>query len=86
MTPLKPDDTDDVPEDVRDQLKQIARAVRAGVPPGWGYALLLFEYDKPNGNLIYTSSASRPDMIKTLRELVDEMQAEADGPCPPLKS
>jgi len=47
-----------------------------------GFALVVFEFDKPGlGN--YISNAQRADMITALRELADRLESRSDIPATP---
>jgi hypothetical protein len=55
-------------------LNKIGKRLREDMPPGYGFALLLFQY---NGeNLFYTSSADRADIIKMMKEFIKKQEAE----------
>jgi hypothetical protein len=75
MTPLETDDR----EQIRDQLRDIGRTIRAALPSGWGFALLLFEYGQ-KGSMHYMSSAARAEMIRAMRELIEKMEHGDDRP------
>lgn len=39
--------------------------------PGWGFALLVFEFrDEPGGDMTYISNAQRPDIVKAMQEWI----------------
>lgn len=59
------------PEHIRELLKEMGNNIAKGMPTGWGFTLFLFSYGA-NGNLLYLSSASREDMVKTLREFLEK--------------
>lgn len=52
-------------------LKLLGQAIKETVPPGMGFALLLFDYG-PGGNMFYTSSANREDMVKAMQEFIQK--------------
>lgn len=52
----------------------LARLVGQHVPKGYGFTLLVFGYGQEK-SLAYCSSAQRPDMVHTLREILDRLEA-----------
>ena len=56
-----------------------AQLIGAALPPGYGFALLVFSFDK-GGYLTYVSNAQRADLVKTLRECADTLEANRDSP------
>ena len=68
------------------QTEEFLRALGEGVKlllkevsPNMGFALLVFEFDKP-GLANYLSTGERPDMIKALKETVKRLEAHEDIP------
>ena len=61
------------------KAREIGRLIGAGMPKGWGFALLLFEFG-PGGNASYISNAERADMIHALREQADVLERHGDTP------
>jgi hypothetical protein len=62
--------------EVEERLKMIGNRLRdalVGVP-GYGFALLIFSFndDGNGGNMFYTSSADRDDVIKAMREFIEK--------------
>ena len=58
--------------------REIGRVLKAAMPPGWGFTLLLFSYGG-DGFLTYLSSAERPDMIAALEEMLTKLKADPTG-------
>lgn len=54
---------------IRAKLNAMAKRLDVDIPKGWGFTLLLYEFD-PGSALFYISNAKRADMIKTMRECV----------------
>lgn len=61
-------------------MREIAKAVKARVPEGLGFAVLVFYYDA--GPASYISNAQRPEMIKALREQADLLESRKDFTTP----
>jgi len=56
--------------DIRDRLRDTARAVEVTLPPGTGFIVLAFDFGE-GGRLEYISNARREDVLKTLLEFVE---------------
>jgi hypothetical protein len=54
--------------EVEEKLREIGRAVKADMPQGFGFALLIFSYEP--GSMFYISSAERDGMIAAMREFI----------------
>lgn len=59
--------------EVRDEkaetsLREIGTRVGSALPPGYGFALLVFDY--AGSNMFYTSSAERAGVIAAMREFI----------------
>jgi hypothetical protein len=69
--PVTPDMNYTVPDphDMQTTLRDLGDYIGRGLPGGWGFTLLLFEYGE-NGSLFYISSADRADVIATMREFI----------------
>lgn len=53
------------------KLKEIGRTIKASMPEGFGFALLIFSYKgAPDGSMFYMSSAERSTMIEAMREFI----------------
>lgn len=66
------------PEHIRTFLKELGRSIKDKVPNGWGFTLLLFDYDKgQEGSILYLSSAKREDMVKAMREFLSKHEKSA---------
>ena len=59
----------DTPPAVIEHLNKTARAIKADMPSGWGFALLMFTYGE-GGQMVWLSSADRQDMLKALQEFL----------------
>ena len=60
--------------EVRDQeaeavLKDIGQRLRAAMPKGYGFSLLVFTFGA-GGNMFYTSNAQRETMIQAMQEFI----------------
>lgn len=64
--------------DTRDRMQEAAHAVESILPPGTGFVMLAFDFDKPgkgpSGRLDYISNAQRPDIC---RMMIDFIQRSA---------
>jgi hypothetical protein len=56
-------------QEIQTLLRKLAERLGADMPKGWGFTLLLFEYD-PGNSLFYISSAQREHMIRTMAEFI----------------
>lgn len=62
-------------------MRSAAAAVKKEIPEGYGFMILVFEFNKP-GISNYISNAQRPDMIKSLRETADRLENRQDHQTP----
>ncbi len=63
------------PEHIREVLKDMGREIKAKMPEGWGFTLLMFDFDKgQKGSMLYLSSAQREDMIKAMEEFLENVK------------
>lgn len=60
-------------KEAEDYLRDVGRILKENTPKGMGFTLLLFDYGD-GGNMFYTSSAKREDMIKALKEFIQKQQ------------
>lgn len=69
-------------EIVRDSLQKLARHIQDEYcPPGWGFCVMLFEFEGEGDNWQWVSSGKREQMIKSLREFADDLEnRRAGGP------
>lgn len=54
--------------EIESKLRDIGRLMKGTLPPGYGFALLIFTYDK--GSMFYISSAERDGMIEAMEEFI----------------
>ena len=67
---------------MEENSRKIAKAIGSTLPQGWGFALLIFDFNSPE--LTWISSAQRKDMVKRLREVADRLELDsAGGPVAP---
>lgn len=58
-------------EQIEKTLRAVAEKIKAILPKGWGFTLMLFDYtDTPGGSMFYISSAGREDMINAMKEFI----------------
>jgi hypothetical protein len=56
-----------------EKLKEIGRMLKASMPEGFGFTVLIFSYEGgKTGSLFYLSSAERDSMIATMREFIQK--------------
>ena len=56
-------------EKIEELLRDMGRKMKATMPPGYGFSLLIFGFH-PRNDLFYISSAQREDMIRTMQEFI----------------
>jgi hypothetical protein len=59
-------------EEVEKVLKTLGDILKDVMPPGYGFTLLIFQFNGPE--LFYISGANRADMIKTMREFIAKFE------------
>lgn len=52
--------------EIEELLKELGRMLKTFCPSGWGFSLLLFEFDNAEGSSFYISSANREDFLRSL--------------------
>jgi len=57
-------------EEIRKVANHIGGAIGSALPPGYGFALLVFGLGETAGRMNYISNADREDMLAALKELV----------------
>lgn len=57
-----------VPPEVKTFLQELARDLKKGMPPGWGFGIFMFEYGEPPSTMVWISSAERSNIVKALQE------------------
>lgn len=58
-----------VPDDVQARMAEIADLLKARMPPGWGFGLLMFTFGE-KGTMVWASNADRQDMLKAMQEFM----------------
>jgi hypothetical protein len=56
-------------EEIEKVLRELAKFIDKDLPSGWGFTLLLFEFD-PGNSLFYISNAQQEHMLKAMREFI----------------
>ena len=59
--------------------ERLAKIIDAALPPGHGFALLIFEWGD-QGNLSWISNAQRDDMIATMKDFIARHEGRAMDP------
>lgn len=62
-----------MPPGAKETLNDIGDTLSKAIPPGWGFALLMFEYG-PDGTMSWISSAQRADMCNALEEMLFKLR------------
>lgn len=73
-------------EDIEFRLKELGDLIGSQMPMGWGFTLLIFDFNKgPDGSLFYISNAQRDDMVAMMKEFIRLKEAEDvdQGTVPP---
>jgi hypothetical protein len=61
--------------------REIGRKLKAALPSGWGFMLMLFEFGKQGANF-YISNADRADCIRVMEEWIARARGEVTSPLP----
>jgi len=64
---------------VERMASEIGAVIGASLPPGYGFALLVFSFGG-DGFLTHISNADRGDLVKLVREYADKLEASLDVP------
>lgn len=59
--------------EIRDVMRAIAGRIGAGLPEGWGFTLLIFDFERSGdqqGAMFYMSSAQREDAVRVMQEWI----------------
>lgn len=65
--------------EIERELRTLATGIDEHLPDGWGFALLLFDFNTSEGAMFYISNADRADMITALREFLAMQEREASA-------
>lgn len=58
-------------EDIEFKLKELGELIGKNLPEGWGFSLLLFDFNAgDNGSLFYTSNGLREDLVMMMKEFI----------------
>ena len=72
--------SDPIRPELRETMTGIGRTLGAACPPGFGFALLMFDMNTPRGGFMnYISNAERESMLVAMKEFI----ANAEGRSPP---
>ena len=64
-------------KEIENKLKGIGKIIGKELPFGWGFTLLMFDFNKTDGSMFYMSNGSRKDVIKSMIEFISK-QKEGD--------
>ena len=66
-------------EKVRDNLQEIAKAVKDMLPEGMGFTVLAYEFgdENPEKKMLYVSNSNRKDVVWAMTEFV---RTQMDNP------
>lgn len=56
-------------EEIEFKLKEIGDFIGGNLPEGWGYTLLLFDFNA-GGSLFYAANANREDILAMMKEFI----------------
>lgn len=59
-------------KELEDKAKEIGNILKSVMPPQAGFALFIFDVDSPEGWMSYMSSAQRGDVLRALREFMNQ--------------
>lgn len=55
------------------ELQALAKMINDKLPEGWGFGLMIFEFNRePGSPLLWVSSGKREDMIENMREYIEQ--------------
>ena len=72
------DSDEPIRPEVREQMREIGRLIGSAMPPGFGFALLVFDTNTTSGFMNYISNAQRDDVLTAMKEFV----ARSEGRMP----
>lgn len=61
-------------QDLEKRAREVGLILKGIMPEGVGYAFLMFTFGE-DGWMTYASNAQRDDMIKSLKEMLEKMEA-----------
>jgi hypothetical protein len=53
---------------------EIGRLIGSQLPPGWGFALIIADFQETGGNMTYLSNCQRDGMVKLMRECAEKIE------------
>lgn len=64
-------------EDIEIRMKELGQLLGGSLPEGWGFTLLLFDFNTTEGSLFYTSNAAREDVITMMKKFIAMNEKES---------
>lgn len=61
-------------QEVKDSMQPLARIVKAGIPPGWGFALFVFPHAEREGTWNYVSDSQREPLVTILKSFIEKSE------------
>jgi uncharacterized protein (DUF779 family) len=58
--------------EIEGKLKGIGGIIGKTLPKGWGFTLLIFDYNTTKGSMFYISNGQRKDVIKAMIEFISK--------------
>lgn len=55
-------------------LNNLGQTLRSVMPPGLGFSLLIFPFNRTDGGMFYTSNAQRQDICNAMREFIAKFE------------
>lgn len=74
-----------VQPEVKDVTDKLAEVLGRYIPEGYGFALLIFEMNVPEGFMNYISNCDREDMVAALHELLANLEGRGHEPAKELQ-
>lgn len=69
------EDLNELQEQVKGKMQDIAREVEKQLPQGFGFVVLTFPFGENAGNLLmYASNANREDVCKAMKEFIEKTE------------
>ena len=69
------EDLNELQEQVKGKMQNIAREVEKQLPQGFGFVVLTFPFGENAGNLLmYASNANREDVCKSMKEFIEKTE------------
>ena len=61
-------------KEIEKKLEEMGKIIGGQLPKGWGFTLLMFDYNTTKGSMFYISNGKREDMVKAMMEFISKQQ------------